>query len=132
MGVVRQAYQLFAKPDGLPLLVNDLATPDFLVDFSAIYPDTPVLSAKEFLRVRDTFPWGGTLSFEPEEFLEVDEDHVLVLVRVRGVGQASGVPVENRSAHLFTLCDGRLSRIKVYGDHAAAFDAIGWSERRSS
>ena len=58
----------------------------------------------------------GQLSFEPERVVDVDDERVLVLVRVHATGTGSGVPVELRNADEFTIRDGVLVRFKVYGD----------------
>jgi uncharacterized protein len=59
---------------------------------------------------------------------DVDDERVLVLVRVHAEGKGSGVPVELRNAHEFTIRDGMLVRFKVYGDRAEALEAAGLSE----
>jgi ketosteroid isomerase-like protein len=43
-------------------------------------------------------------------------------------GEGSGIPVENRSAHEFTIRDGVLVRWKVYADRTEALEALGLAE----
>jgi len=47
---------------------------------------------------------------------------------VNATGKESGVPVELRNAHEFTIRDGMLVRFKVYGDRATALEAAGLRE----
>jgi ketosteroid isomerase-like protein len=61
---------------------------------------------------------------EPEEFIDAGE-HVVVLVRARGRGRTSGVEVEEDTASLFTLRDGRIVRLKVYRDRDEALRDAG-------
>ncbi len=114
----------YAAPDPWAAIADRVA-PDAEFDFEDVYPDGPVVRGiEELRRFRDDVPW-GPLSFEPERFIEVDAERVLVLVRVVGVGKLSGVTGEARIAHEFTLRDGRLVRFKVYGDRAQALRAAG-------
>jgi ketosteroid isomerase-like protein len=107
-----------------------MVAPEAEFDFSAVYPDRPILRGVEKARhFRDTGPWRGSpIHFEPERFLDVDDERVLVFVRVIGTGRESGVPVELRAAHECTVRDGRLVRLKVYPDREAALEAAGLSE----
>ena len=96
-------------------------------DFTAAYPDRPVMRGiEEVRRFRDEGPW-DELRFEPERFIDVDDERVLVLVRVEATGKGSGIPVELRNAHEFTIRDGVLVRFKVYSDRDEAFRATGLS-----
>ena len=121
---VRTVYE---GPGGLSDLGPDEVAPDAEFDFSAAYPDTPVLRGVEELRTfRDSGPWGGSpIHFEPERFFDVDDERVLVFVRVSATGHMSGVPVAIQVAHEFTIRDGRLVRFKVYADRDKALEAAG-------
>ncbi|MGH2990302.1 MAG: hypothetical protein ACRDMA_10645 [Solirubrobacterales bacterium] len=70
------------------------------------------------------WPWGG-LHFEPEGFVEVDAERVLVFVRATATGEGSGIPVERRTARECMFEDGRLVRFKVYSDREDALAASG-------
>ncbi len=56
-------------------------------------------------------------SFElaPERFVET-KTHVVVILILRVRGRESGIPVEERIAHLWTLREGRAIRLQVYTD----------------
>jgi hypothetical protein len=64
---------------------------------------------------------------EPEAFYEAG-DKVVVLLRMVGTGNVSGVPVEEHIAHLWTIRDGRAIALQVYSDPADALAAAGLSE----
>ena len=121
--------RLYADPRGLTAATDEMVAPEAEFDFTAVYPDKPILtSVDEARHFRDSGPWGGSpIRFEPERFFDVDDERVLVFVRVTATGQESGVPVELRPAHECTIRDGRLVRIKVYPDRAEALEANGLS-----
>jgi ketosteroid isomerase-like protein len=103
-------------------------TPNTKFDFTMAYPDRPVMHGlEEVRRFREEGPW-EELSFQPERFVDVDDERVLVLVLVYATGKGSGIPVELRNAHEFTIRDGVLVRFKVYSDRDEALEAAGLSE----
>jgi ketosteroid isomerase-like protein len=124
--LVRSGY---AEPDALTALSARIS-PDAEFDFTAVYPDRPVLRGLDEMQwFRDTGPWSGSpIHFEPERFFDVDDERVLVFVRVTAQGEGSGVPVEIRNAHELTLRDGLLVRFKVYRDRAQGVEAAGLGE----
>ena len=129
--LVRRAFAEF----GLSLTgVEDaaragLVATDAELDFSALYPDGPIIRGLEAWRgFADSLPWGPSLKFEPERFIDVDDERVLVLMYVTAEGESSGVPVETRSAHEYTIQDGVITRVKVYSDQSEALEATGLSE----
>jgi ketosteroid isomerase-like protein len=61
---------------------------------------------------------------DPEEFLHVDDLVVLLLHEYRR-GRGSGVELENDTAAVFTVRDGRVVRIQGYMDQDAALKAAG-------
>jgi ketosteroid isomerase-like protein len=118
---IRNAY---AEPDWMTTLAP-LIAPDAEFDFTALYPDQPILRGLEQMRAfRTEGPW-GRLRFEPERFFDVDDERVLVFVRAVGTGKQSGAEAEARVAHEFTLRDGLLVRIKLYADRDEALAAAG-------
>jgi ketosteroid isomerase-like protein len=63
---------------------------------------------------------------EPEEYLVLDSEQILVLVRNSGRGRTSGLPLTERSvANLFRLRHGKVTGITVYLDRALAFADLG-------
>ena len=119
--LVRRAYV-----DVAPLTDGAYVARDAEFDFSEVYPDQPVLRGlEEMRRFRDTGPWGRSIHFEPERYFDVDDERVLVFVRVTSTGQSSGAAVESRIAQEFTLRAGQIVRVKVHRDRAAALQALG-------
>jgi ketosteroid isomerase-like protein len=107
----------------------EMVAPDCEFDGSAVYPDAPIVRGLEaWLGFLDTLPWGRSLKLEPERFFDVDDERVLVFMRVTAKGEGSGVPVEMRNAHEFTFRDGVCVRWKMYADRTEALEAAGLRE----
>ena len=55
----------------------------------------------------------------PEALLEVEEvgGHVVVSMRQRGRGKASGAEVDDRITHVWTVRDGLGTRLQSFADH---------------
>ena len=121
MEVVRAA---FASPG--PLSSYERLAPDAEFDFTALYPDQPLLTGIEQIRAfRDSGPWGKSMKFVAERYFDVDEERVLVFVRGTASGQQSGTPVEAAVAHEFTLREGLIVRVKVHPNRDEALKAVG-------
>jgi ketosteroid isomerase-like protein len=129
--LVRRA---FAELGGYPARVQEGAldrwtAPDIEIDLSAVYPDAPVFRGLEDWRnFMGLLPWGDSLKLEPEQYFDVDDERVLVFMRVTAEGEGSGVPVEMRNAHEFRIRDGLFAAWKIYADRADALEAAGLSE----
>jgi ketosteroid isomerase-like protein len=67
--------------------------------------------------------------FEPERFIDAG-DRVVVFIRVVAEGGVSGVAIEQETAHLWGVRDGRLSSIQILRDRSQALEAVGLSEGR--
>jgi ketosteroid isomerase-like protein len=131
--VVRRLFAYVGEYATLPALrqaVRDgLVASDGEIDFSAMYPDGPILRGVEAsMDYLASLPWGRSVKLEPERFFDVDDERVLVFVHVTAVGEASGVPVGLRNAYEFTIRDGVVVRWKVYAGRAEALEAAGLSE----
>lgn len=71
--------------------------------------------------------------FEPGYRFEIEEvrsegDRVFLVARHHGRGRTSGAPVEGRNAYVYTVRDGRIGRVEVWSDRAAALEAAGFPE----
>jgi ketosteroid isomerase-like protein len=124
--VVRRIYArpLNLDPDLLAAL-DDVAAPNAEFDFTDVYPDGRVVRGVAGVRrIASNWPWGD-LHFEPEDFIAVDAERVLVFIRATATGVGSGIPVERRTAHELTFEDGRLVRFKVYSERDDALAAAG-------
>jgi ketosteroid isomerase-like protein len=108
---------------------SGLIASDAEFDISALYSDAPVIrGVADWLEFADSLPWGRSTKFEPEEFFDVDDERVLVFMHVTAKGEGSGVPVEIRDAHEYTIRDGVVVRMKVWADRAEALKAAGLRE----
>ena len=122
---------IYADPGGLTAATPGKIAPDAEFDFTAAYPERPIVRGVEALRrFRDSGPWGGSpIHFEPERFFDVDDERVLVFARVSATGQMSGAQVEIRVAHEFTIRDQLVVRFKVHVNRDEALEAAGLSEQ---
>jgi ketosteroid isomerase-like protein len=65
----------------------------------------------------------------PEEYLVVDDQRILVLVKNSGRGRASGLELEQRSvANLFEIRRGKVTRFVLYLDRDRALADLGLEE----
>ena len=64
-------------------------------------------------------------SAEPEEFIDVDDDHVIAVFRVKATGRGSGVEVERQDAILYALRDLKVVRVDYYNSKQQALEAVG-------
>jgi ketosteroid isomerase-like protein len=68
------------------------------------------------------------LDLVPEEFLD-PSDHVVVVFRFQGTGRASGIPIDERLCHLWTIRDGKAVRMEVHSRREQALRAAGVLDR---
>jgi ketosteroid isomerase-like protein len=61
---------------------------------------------------------------EPEEFIEAG-DKVVVMVHLRARGKGSRFEIKQRMADVFTLEDGKISRLRFYVEPKAALQSAG-------
>jgi uncharacterized protein len=65
---------------------------------------------------------------EPNEFIDAG-DRIVVVGRWIGKGKGSGIEVEQPTAHVFTLSNGRVVRWEFgHSDRREALEAVGLSE----
>ena len=65
---------------------------------------------------------------EPEEYIELDDGRILVLVSYYGRGKRSGVDLRRigaQGAVLFTVRDGKVAKLVRYWDRRRAFADLG-------
>ena len=67
----------------------------------------------------------GDMRFSPDEFHEVLDDRVLVLLRFGLRGSASEVDIEVPFAWVVDLRDGRATSLRMYSDQQKAREAVG-------
>jgi len=67
------------------------------------------------------------LDTEPEEFIDAG-DRVLVTVHFAGRGRASGIDVDARFYDVYTLHEGKITRMDEFMTRSEALEAVGLSE----
>jgi ketosteroid isomerase-like protein len=78
--------------------------------------------------MRDALSAWREVRFRVEEYRELDEDRVLVLVRMSGRGKRSGLnaaDLRTRGAQTFCIQSGKVSRITSYWDRDRALADLG-------
>jgi uncharacterized protein len=63
----------------------------------------------------------------PEEFIDAG-DRVVVAYRAVGRGKGSGIEVETRMAHVWTIREGKAVRLEMFRTPAEALEAAGLRE----
>ena len=127
--IVRRAYEAFSRA-GLDALL-EYVHPDAEYDMSAaIGPYAGMYYGRAAIRnlLADYFETWEYVRMKPEDFIEVGDDHVVVLLRIHLRGKGSGVEVEARTTNVWTMRDGKAVRVAVYNDKAEALEAVGVSE----
>ncbi len=135
LDLVRRAYPIYN--DGPGILRGDhddfyaeLFHPDAEIIVPQIYPDMEAVyvGVEGIRRQRSRMEeiWDD-LRWDPERFIEAD-GAILVLLTLSGVAKQSRAPVSAPVAHVYSLREGRVSRLEVYFDRDEAFAAAGLSE----
>jgi ketosteroid isomerase-like protein len=122
---MRRAYEALSRGDVETVL--GIIDPEVEISDRPEIPDPQTYRGHEGARaaLQQSFDTFEELQFEPEQFFQVG-DRIVVVIRMRGKGRESGVPVEDHIAHLWTLRDGRAWRLQVYSDPDQAIaDAQG-------
>ncbi|HVS29574.1 MAG TPA: nuclear transport factor 2 family protein [Solirubrobacteraceae bacterium] len=92
-------------------------------------PDAMAESLRDFLSAWDDF------RVHADEYRELDDERVLVLVRRTGRGKASGVELgqmPSNGASLFHVRDGKVTRLVFYRDRERALADLGLDPEDSS
>ena len=121
---IRAGYEAFSRGD-LEAALKDLApeprfvNPDYALEGGEVEGLEGVAAA--FLSVHD---WMVVDSIEVDEIVE-GPDGYLVMVRILGEGRASGVPVDNRYAHVLEYRDERVHRFTWFNTREEGLAAVG-------
>jgi ketosteroid isomerase-like protein len=63
-----------------------------------------------------------------EEFIDANQDQVIVRIHQRAVGAQSGVPIEADFWHLHTMRSRKATRLDMFPTEAQALEAVGLRE----
>jgi uncharacterized protein len=126
--VVRRAWQALARRDNEAAFA--LYDPEVEIDLTGSgFPGAGVYHGLEGVRSwnREWLGAFGGFSADVEEWIDAGEQ-VIAMVRWHGRGKLSGTPAQMLRAHVWTLRDGKLLRLRIYDDKATALEAAGLRE----
>jgi uncharacterized protein len=129
VNLARRGYEALAAGDLEAVLA--LLDPDVSVEVHTGRPDLPEVlhGHKGFLEnlqgLTEVFE---DIEIEPEEFIDLGE-HLVVPIYTAGHGRSSGIKVENRVVHIWTIRDGKAKRFRVFESRQQALEALGLTER---
>ena len=126
--IVRQAWEASVRRDNDAALA--LYDPEVEIDMTASgQPGGGVYRGLDGVRRwhRDWLSVFGEFSSEVEEWIDAGE-HVIAMTRWHGSGKRSGVPAQVLQAHVWTVREGKLRRLRVYGSRAEGVKAAGLRE----
>jgi ketosteroid isomerase-like protein len=69
-----------------------------------------------------------SLRWNPEEFVELDDERVVAVSQMQMRGHGSGVEVSARGASIWTVREGKVAAVKLYQSKAEALEAAGAAE----
>ena len=122
--VLRRTYEALAQRD--LAVLDEFADPDFEMDLTERVLNPATYHGAEgllrFLGEIDEL-W-ASMDIDVERVIERG-DEVLAVLLVTLTGRGSGVEMESRIAQRWTLRDGKLLRMKLYGDADAAVAEFG-------
>ena len=123
---VRRAYEAFDRA-GLEALLEYFHADTEYDATAAIGPYAGMYYGRAAIRgfLADYFESWEYVRMEPEEFIEVGNDHVVVLLRLRLRGKGSGIEVDAQTVNVWTMRDGIAVRIAIHNDKAEAIEAVG-------
>ena len=128
---VRRAYKMFDDAGFSGAAGLDLGP--FDADIEVDTPTRPVDAdpfrghdgLREFLSLQRGL--GKRRRLEPQEFISVDEDRVVVTTRVVGLGR-NKVKIVSHAASVWTLRAGKITHVKLFEHKGEALEAVGLSE----
>jgi ketosteroid isomerase-like protein len=127
--LLRRGYEAFNQGD--MEAVFELLDPDFELVTAERVLFTGTYRGRDQVQrlLQDQEEVFGELTMEPYEFFETG-DQVVVFLRQRARGQASGAEVEITVAHLWTIRNGRGVRMEGFPEREKALEAAGLPPRR--
>jgi len=106
------------------------AAPDIEFEEDPSFPEAGTFRGRDaYLRyARDFIAQFEQFVFSVEELIDAGPDKVLVCLHLTGRGKESGAAFDFRPAWLYTVCDGRVVKIRAYLDRGEALEAAGLRE----
>jgi len=128
--LVRRAYELFNEGGPDAVIRAGIWSPEIVFDFSpSEIPGLGVYHGHDEVRAFFEEDWFGAFPFE-EWAVVLDElvdhgDQAIARHRQRGLGASSGAAAELEQGLIYTLRDGLIVRVEIYGDPEKALKAVG-------
>jgi ketosteroid isomerase-like protein len=75
--------------------------------------------------------WGAAwadYSVEPEEFIDADDDRVILVLRLYATGRGSGVKIERQDAMVITVRLGKVVRVDYYNSKQQGLESVGLAD----
>jgi uncharacterized protein len=121
---LRAGYEALGRGDYES--VRELLDPKIVLRDRPEAPDARSYRGYEGMLVtlRDTSDSFEDFRLDPKQFFE-HADKIVVILSMTGRGRTSGVPVEERIAHLWTLRSGLAIELRAFTDPADALQAAG-------
>ena len=126
--VIHQMYDFAAREDVEGMLA--LLTPDFELDVSRNVFNPAVWRGEEGARewLRQTQEVWQMPTYDVERVVELDDGRTLSVVVLEGRARLSGVNMQIRLWHLWTIRDGLVERCAHFNDEASALRAAGLTD----
>jgi len=111
---------------------EERTNPDFVWDMSTFagWPEKKfyegTAGAREFM-AGWTEPWDNW-ELEVEDVIDAGPEYVIGVLRQRSTSKLTGLEVDMQFAQLWTIRDGKYTRMRMYADLAEARAAAGMSE----
>lgn len=121
---IRAGYEAFGRGDLEAALRDFTADPRFVPPGYALESGERAGRDAVAAAFASVHEWMELSSIAPEEIVE-GPDGILVMARVRGEGRASGVPVDERYAHVLVYRHGRVERFNWFDTREEGLAAIG-------
>ena len=122
--VVRAMYDAFNRGDTDAIL--ELADPAVSVEDHAVIDGATYEGREGVIRFlafqAEAF---NAQSAELEELIETGDD-IVAVIRLRGEGPLSRVPLEGRFSHVWQIAGGMVRRLRVYASKQEALEAAHW------
>jgi ketosteroid isomerase-like protein len=106
--------------------IADLLDPEFEVQTAPELPEVGTYRGLEqFQRLLETLgePF-EEIRFEPGPIIEISEDLLIVPLRITGRGRLSDAPLEVEVIHVWTMCEGKALRLRVFMQPEHAMNAV--------
>lgn len=126
--MIRRVYEA-VNTEGLDA-VTRFADPDLEFVPPTAWPDRQSLSGIETIKAmaRQWIETFDHFRVVPDRLIDAGDDQVVAYVHDRGQIKGSGVEIENRFFHLWTIRDGKLIRWQSFMDESKALEAAGLSQ----